>query len=91
MAVIAGDAILVRLVVFLVLGIVEFNAVNQEHSNYRSQVLLYSGSRPLKQAKLWCSAALRFRGAKARLRNLTGMALMFGFFFPCRFSWLHAR
>jgi len=39
MAVIAGDAILVRLVVFLVLG----------------------------------------------------MALMFGFFFPCRFAWLHAR
>jgi len=50
---------------------VEFNAVNQEHSNYRHQVLLYSGSRPLSQAKLWCSAALRFRGAKARLRNLT--------------------
>jgi len=51
--------------------IVEFNAVNQEHSNYHSQVLLYSGSRPLKQAKLWCSAAQWFRGAKARLRNLT--------------------
>jgi len=50
---------------------VEFNAVNQEHSNYRHQVFLYSGSRPLSQAKLWCSAALRFRGAKARLRNLT--------------------
>jgi len=50
---------------------VEFNAVNQEHSNFRHQVLLYSGSRPLSQAKLWCSAALRFRGAKARLRNLT--------------------
>jgi len=54
-------------------GVVEFNAVNQEHSNCRHQVLLYSGSRPLSQAKLWCSAALRFRGAKARLRNLTGV------------------
>jgi len=51
--------------------VVEFNAVHQEHSNYRHQVLLSSGSRPLSQAKLWCSAALRFRGAKARLRNLT--------------------
>ena len=54
--------------------IVEFKAVNQEHSNYRHQVLLYSGSRLLSQAKLWCSAALRFRGAKARLRNLTQIA-----------------
>jgi len=51
--------------------IVEFNAVNQEHSNCRHPVLFYCGSRPLSQAKLWCPAALRFRGAKARLRNLT--------------------
>ena len=51
---------------------VEFNAVNQEHSNCRRQVVFYSGRGLLSQAKLWCSATLRFRGAKARLRNLTG-------------------